>query len=131
MALSRKDMKEIMEARKTARRAIPQIDPAEVVASPPEPEFAAPPQPTQEPPMPAALVEPESTSTPIAQEPDDPRTQPVPPDDPYTPTTLRMRNHHRRQLKAEAYYKGLLMQDIIETALDEYFKKRYGGKKRG
>jgi hypothetical protein len=140
MALSRKDMEKIMEARKTARRAIPQIDPAEVVVSPPEPEFAAPPQP-------AAIVEPEPTPAPIEQEPketlkpptgsvvvlepDDPRTQPVPPDDPYTPTTLRMRNHHRRQLKAEAYYKSLLMQDVIETALDEYFKKRYGGKKRG
>jgi hypothetical protein len=133
-----KDIKEIMEARKAARRAIPQTDPAEVVAQPPEPELAGPPEVTPEPSVPIPAAEEESKETsqqpsgPAAVvEPDDPRTQPPPADDPYTPTTLRIKNHHRRQLKAESYYKDLLMQDILETALDEYFKKRYGRKGRG
>jgi hypothetical protein len=139
-----KDIKELMEARKAARRAIPQVDPAEVVASAPEPELAGPPQTTSEAPalsnadeadMPAAHEHTETTKpaagSVVVVEPDDPRTQPTPADDPYIAKTLRMRQHHHRQLKAEAYYKGLLMQDIMETALDEYFKKRYGRQKRG
>jgi hypothetical protein len=136
MALSSKDIKELMEARKANRRAIPQVDPAEVVAGPPEPEIAAPPQEAPESPAPVAAVEPEPeenvqpASSVVVMEPDDPRTQPVPADDPATPTTLRIKRHQHRQLKAEAYYKGLLMQDVIETALEEYFKKRYGRQKR-
>jgi hypothetical protein len=128
MATNNRDVREIMAARKT-RRAIPQVDPAEVVEGPPEPEILPP-----DPEIPASTTpqseQPEETTSIPASASDasvgDPRTQPVPADDPYTPTTLRVRNHHRRQLKAEAYYKGLLMQDILETALDEYFKKRYG-----
>ena len=38
-----RDLKAMMEARKAPRRAIPQIDPGELVAGPPEREVAAPP----------------------------------------------------------------------------------------
>jgi hypothetical protein len=137
-----KDIKEMMEARKAARRAIPQVDPAEVVAVTPEPELAGPPETTPEllaPPEPArvpAEQEPKEPTKPeagsiVVLEPDDPRLQPVPPDDIQVVTSLKLRRHHQRQLKAEAYYKGLHLQDIIETALDEYFKKRYGRQKKG
>jgi hypothetical protein len=139
MAPSSKDIKELMAARK-ARRAIPQTDPAEVVTGPPEPELAGPPQPVQPDAAPASVTpvrdprsgDSGSAETPaLVLEPDDPRTNPVPPDDLYETTTLRIKKHQRRQLKAEAYHRGLLMQDVIETALGEYFKKRYGRQGRG
>jgi hypothetical protein len=140
-----KDIKEIMEARKAARRAIPQVDPAEVVAGTPEPELAGPPETIPEEPATPVVAEPEPapveqelkettkpiTGSVVVLEPDDPRLQPVPPDDVQVVTSLKLRRHHQKQLKAEAYYKGLHLQDIIETAVDEYFKKRYGRHKRG
>jgi hypothetical protein len=142
-----KDLKELLEARK-ARRAIPQVDPADVVVQPPEPELAGPPPSALEASAAVAAqqeragvaaqpeTEPtESTHQPagpvVVLEAEDPRTQPVPSDDPYIPKTLRVRRHHDRQLRAEAYHRGMLMQNILETALDEYFKKRYGRQGRG
>ncbi len=147
---SSKDIKEILEARK-ARRAIPQVDPADVVPRP-EPEAAPPVQPTlgtddpppdvehpqrviEEPPQ-LEVAEPTPAAQPVGSaavplEVDDPRTQPAPPDDLYVPKTLRVKSHRERQLKAESYHRDLLIQDIVETALDEYFKKRYGRQGRG
>jgi len=146
-----KEIKELLEARK-ARRAIPQVDPAKVVVGP-EPDKPAPAQPApptndspqaavapqpiiEEPPQLAAPVsapvsQPAASPTPAGLEVDDPRAQPAPADDPYIPKTLRVRRHHDRQLRAEAYYRDMLMQNILETALDEYFKKRYGRQGRG
>jgi hypothetical protein len=140
MALSSKDIKELMEARK-ARRAIPQTDPAEVVIRP-QPEAQAPEQPTsdsardaevpqpiiEEPPtLETAEPAPVSQPAPAAGlEVDDPRTQAPPPDDIYVPKTMRVKSHRERQLRAEAYHRDILIQDIVEAALDEYFKKRYG-----
>jgi hypothetical protein len=141
---SSKDIKEILEARK-ARRAIPQVDPPDVVGHP-VPEVLPPAQraqriddptpdgevsqPVMEEPPELEAAEP-SPAAPLVPPPsglevDDPRTQPAPPDDLYVPKTLRVKSHRERQLKAEAYHRDLLMQDIVETALDEYFKKRYG-----
>jgi hypothetical protein len=146
-----KDIKELLEARKR-RRAIPQVDPAKVVVGP-EPDEPAPARPASPPndspqaaeatqpiieeppqlaaPVPAPIGQPTAPPAPAGLEVDDPRTQPAPADDPYIPKTLRVRRHHDRQLRAEAYYRDMLMQDILETALDEYFKKRYGRPGRG
>jgi hypothetical protein len=114
-----KDIKALMEARK-ARRAIPQTDPAEVVEDIQEPESLTPETPAAD----EIVSGPESVGAETRS--DDPRAQPTPADDPYIPTTLRVRSHHRRQLKAEKYFTGLDIQDVLEIALDEYFKKRYG-----
>jgi hypothetical protein len=146
--LSNKDIKEMVEARK-ARRAVPQVDPADVV-SPPEPTTPPPAPPAQrtdsqpkdaelpplaieEPPQ-LEAVEP-APATPLLQPPagidgDDPRTQAPPPDDIYVPKTVRVKSHRERQLRAEAYHRDLLIQDIIETALNDYFRKRYGRPQR-
>ncbi len=138
---SNRDIKELMEARK-ARRAIPQIDPAEVVIRP-QPEAPAPEQPTSdsardaevpqpiiEEPLRLETAEPAPVSQPVPAAPglevDDPRTQTPPPDDIYIPKTVRVKSHRERQLRSESYHRDILIQDIIETALDEYFKKRYG-----
>ncbi|SRR6266516_1554448 len=120
-----KEIRELLEARKAARRAIPQADPADAVGAPPEPEMVELPAPTDSPERTTEATGATQLPPVVVLEPDDPRMASVPPGDAYTPTTLRIRNHHKRQLKAEAYYRGLLMQDIFETALDEYFKKRY------
>src|SRR6266487_3549220 len=56
-----RDLKAMMEARKAPRRAIPQIDPGELVAGPPEREVAAP--PTQ-PPIAAPTPDGAGTSAP-------------------------------------------------------------------
>jgi hypothetical protein len=150
MALSNKDLKAMMEARKAARRAIPQDDPAEVVAQS-EPEAAPPGQPTQgtdNPPPDVAVPQPVIEEPPeleVAEpapttptlppaaglEVEDARTQAPPPDDLYIPKTLKVKRHRADQLRTEAYHRAILMQDIVETALDEYFKKRYGRQGRG
>jgi hypothetical protein len=147
MALSSKDIKEMVAARK-ARRAIPQVDPADVVARP-EPEAASPvqpaphtdiaspdvevPQPVIEEPRQLEVAEPAPTTPTLpaaSPEVDDPRVQAPPPDDLYIPKTLKMKRHRDRQLRAESYHRDILMQDIVEVALDEYFKKRYGRQSR-
>jgi hypothetical protein len=131
MAPTSKDIKELMAARK-ARRAIPQTDPAEVVASPPEPELAGPPQQAEESPAPEQEVPMQPpTGSVVAPALDDPRTQRVPARDSYVVTSIKIKEHQQRQLKAEAYHRDLRMQDIIETALEEYFRKRYGRQGRG
>jgi hypothetical protein len=123
-----KDIKELMEARK-ARRAIPQTDPAELVTQPsPESEAVEPPH-LEEPPKVAPASElPTQPSSPLAGalELDDPRPQAPPPDDLYIPKTLKVKRHRDRQLRAEAYHRDMLMQDVLEVALGEYFTKRYG-----
>ena len=72
-----------------------------------------------------------SVPPPAGLEVDDPRTQAPPPDDLIVPKTIKVKRHRERQLKAESYHRDLLLQDILETALGEYFTKRYGRQGRG
>jgi len=58
--------------------------------------------------------------------PDDPRTQPAPPDDGYNVTSVKLKLHRQEQLRHEKLLAKRDIQDVIETALDEYFRKRYG-----
>jgi hypothetical protein len=127
---SSKDIKEILEARK-ARRAIPQVDPADEVDRPPEPELAGPPATAQQPPAAVETATLPPAGSVVIVAPDDPRTQPVPPGDTYTVTSLKLRQHQYRQLKAEKFHRDIDMPDIMETALEEYFMKRYRRQGRG
>ena len=119
---SNKDIKELMEARK-ARRAVPQTDPAEVVASP-EPELATPPVAT-----PVAELPPQTSETPVTtviHHPQDSRYVPAPKDDLFIAKTYKFKSHRYRQLQDEKHFTGTEIQDILDRALGEYFEKRYG-----
>jgi hypothetical protein len=129
-----RDIKAMIEARKE-RRAIPQTDPTEVVAAMPEPELAGPPtvEPTPNPTPAQATKEKKAQSTPnlptdssASQDRLDARYLPVPAGDVYVAKTYRLKQHRHHQLRDEAYHRNLQMQDIIDTALGEYFEKRYG-----
>lgn len=128
---SNKDIKALIQARTEQRRAIAQTDPAEVVAQP-EPELAGPPAapPTRPDPEPAlsVSVSPESAA-PVANERKDARYLPAPVDDIYVAKTYRLKRHRHQQLKDEAYHRDMQIQDILDTALAEYFQKRYGAPK--
>jgi hypothetical protein len=119
---SNKDIKELMEARK-ARRAVPQTDPADVVAIP-EPELAAPPvvAPIAE----QAPQRSNTSETPVMHHPQDSRYAPAPKDDIFIAKTYKFKSHRFRQLHDEKHFTGTEIQDILDKALGEYFEKRYG-----
>ena len=119
---SNKDIKELMEARK-ARRAVPQTDPADVVAVP-EPELATPPVVA-----PIARLTPQASTPqvpPTMHHPQDSRYVPAPADDTFIAKTYKFKSHRYRQLHDEKHFTGTEIQDILDTALGEYFEKRYG-----
>ncbi len=119
---SNKDIKELMEARK-ARRAVPQTDPADVVSSS-EPELATPPVAA-----PIIELQPQTSKlpmTPPMHHPQDSRYVPAPADDTLIAKTYKFKSHRYRQLHDEKHFTGTEIQDILDTALGEYFEKRYG-----
>lgn len=59
-------------------------------------------------------------------DPGDPRVQPAPEGQYKEHRTIRLSDHRYQQLKAEVGATNVSRQDIIDTALDEYFLKRYG-----
>jgi hypothetical protein len=63
---------------------------------------------------------------PSASQREDARYLPVPPDDVYEAKTYRLSRHRHRQLRDEAFYTDQDIQVIVDTALGEYFEKRYG-----
>lgn len=117
-----KDIKELMEARK-ARRAVPQTDPAEVVSAP-EPELATPPVAELTAELTPHISKP--PVTPIMHHPQDSRYVPAPADDAFIAKTYKFKSHRYRQLHDEKHFTGTEIQDILDTALGEYFEKRYG-----
>jgi hypothetical protein len=120
-----KDVRQLMEARK-ARRAIPQTDPADVVYGP-EPELAAQVQPEKPQSQPIAPSIPSHpTETPLVHHPQDSRYVPVPVGDTLIAKTYKFRSHRYKQLSDEKHFTGTEIQDILDTALAEYFEKRYG-----
>jgi hypothetical protein len=148
--MARDFLKQIREQQHaTPRVAIKQVDPGEPKSRPeppaPTPTVAQPPaipaadrEPVQAPMHAEPEAAPVDTSPEPAQvvvlEPDDPRTKPTPPDDSYIVTSVKIKAHQQSQLRAEVYHRQkekLFIQDILETALDEYFKKRYGRQGRG
>ena len=119
---SNKDIKELMEARK-ARRAVPQTDPADVVSAP-EPELATPPVV-----VPIVELTPQASKPLVLStmhHPQDNRYVPAPADDILIAKTYKFKSHRFRQLHDEKHFTGTEIQEILDTALGEYFEKRYG-----
>ena len=119
---SNKDIKALMEARK-ARRAVPQTDPADVVASP-ETELATP--PVVEPVVEVTQQTSKALETTAMHHPQDNRYVPAPADDIFIAKTYKFKSHRYRQLQDEKHFTGTEIQDILDIALGEYFEKRYG-----
>ena len=59
---------------------------------------------------------------------DDPRYRPAPVGDETVLKSFRIAKHANAQLKAERYWNGNDEQDVINEAIADWFKKRYGGK---
>lgn len=89
-------------------------------------DFMRPMQPAELAPQPSAPAPPPSASTPQRE---DSRSMPPPKDDVYEAKTYRLRRHRHRQLKDEAFYTDQDIQAIVDTALGEYFDRRYGSDK--
>jgi hypothetical protein len=79
-------------------------------------------QPVDEP------VDPVTAATPSA-DPDDPRGVAIDYSERTVQVGSRMYPGRHRQLKYEAFKKGIDPWEIIDVALDEYLKKRYGRRK--
>jgi hypothetical protein len=117
-----RDIKELMEARK-ARRAVPQIDPADTV-TPPEPELAEPPaQPNEVPPVepaPAPSDRPPENESGVDQYA---KKYLVKEDERVTMTT-RMYRQRRLQVDQETRDTGLEIWQIIDIGLELYFREK-------
>ena len=111
------------------------FDPAALQASAPAPslqpvDFMRPmdpvPQTTTEPVTPKPVAK--SNAHPVIEAPahKDSRYSAPPDDDVFEAKTYRLKRHRHKQLRDESYFTNQDMQVIVDTALGEYFKKRYG-----
>jgi hypothetical protein len=152
MPLSNKDIREIAEARK-ARRAIPQIDPPDVIG-PPEPERAQtqapaappasadvpelvigespPPEEAPPPPENSRTLERESDRDALPLEVAERPLYLTPVDTSEKPSNqgFHMYPSRHKQLRDLAYYEDRNPWEIVDQALGEYVKRHYGSKVR-
>ncbi|MGW1809255.1 hypothetical protein [Streptomyces sp. NPDC002078] len=116
-----KDFKKLRaETRSTQRVAIPQIDPGEPKA--PVPSRREVPKPA---PAPKSVEK--KQAEPVAV-PVDPRTQPVPKGDQLMKAGWHVYQTRHRQVMYEAFMLDIKPWEVIERALDEYFKRHHGKK---
>jgi len=97
----------------------PTADPPVAPLSDPEP--AAPLAPTEEP-----QRRTEAAPSPHPAQLDDPRYRPAPTGNETILKSFRISKHTNAQLKAERYWNGNEEQDVINEAIADWFKKRYG-----
>jgi hypothetical protein len=111
------------------------FDPSALQASAPTPslqpvDFMRPmepmPQPTVEPVAPGPTASSRAKPTSEALVHKDSRYSAPPADDVFEAKTYRLKRHRHKQLRDESYFTNQDMQVIVDTALGEYFEKRYG-----
>jgi len=104
-----KDYRALMAERR-AKGGVPQIDPDDVARMPP-PEPSPKPEPQQ--------AQPASTAT------NDPRRMTADPSEPKAFNAFRLPAIRARQIKYEAADKGIREWEVVDRALDLYFKTHY------
>ncbi|SRR6266542_1123214 len=107
-----KDYKTLMRERR-AGSGVPQIDPDEVVA-----ERLEATRPKPKPPVPASVA---ASSPPV----EDPRRMAADTSEPKTFQGFRLPTIRARQIKYEAADKGIREGEVVDRALDLYFKTHY------
>jgi len=135
---SSKDIRDLIAARRANRGApprvgVPQIDPADLITEPSEPPVVVETPPEEPPEMNRPPQVPVSDG---ADDGESHRSRPTVIEDPRlmpidrTATLVAFSSYlypdRKRQVKQESISTGHDMHEIIDTALGEYFEKRYG-----